>query len=1260
MPNIDTLAIQFNANGTKKAVQNIKNMAEAVKNLADNLTTLDASKLQSFATSMETLKKSVPTKSQTDRMIGFANAVTQLSDAIGAANITSFSNDMSNLGQAVQAFKRSSVNGITNAVTAMQQLGQTAQTTANTVQSAAAKMPKTDSIQGSTTTAESVRTVVAELDKVASRTDAIKQKFKGLIVPTKGFKSLEEQADKVAKKYDELREKMQKALDSGEITAGSSAYEKMSAQLDGLRNQYDQLILKQKELALEGGGIQLNPKVTGTLQAFHSGFSKTANVIKSGFTTAIRSANKHLSSMVKHLFNADKAASVLKKADLTKSAKNLAKELLRVSKMLKLMVTRMALRAVIAEVSNGFKSLAIHSDEFNNSVSSMMNAAKQLGYSFSAMVAPLINALAPAIEYIISLLVKLLNVFNQVISALTGASTWNRAKKFTDSWRDSITGAGKAASKTAKELKKTVLGFDELNQLQDNKSSDSGGGAGGLADMFETVKIDPKWKNFADWLKEMWKNKDFYDLGKLIGTKLRDALESIPWDKIRKTSNDLGKALATLINGFVEVERLAFDIGYTVAQGVNTVFEFLNGFVHNLHWDSIGKFIAEIFNGFFETIDWPLIKDTVVTGLAGIAQAIQSFIDEFHWDNISNFIINAVDTIVSGIKAFFEGIKWKDLGSKIGDQITKTVKGINWREVGQALGDIVQSAIDFLSGLIEKLNVDDVVRALTELINGFFDKVDMEEAGKNLGKILHGLIEFIKKFWDENGDTIKTEIGNFFKGLFSELDFGDVASILMVSLGIPLLSGVLSVIGWVAKTIAAQTIGKLITDAIFGGATSTIATEGAAAGAEAAGAVASGATSGEVLGSATVAGSTIGTTLVGAIGAAIAFFGGAEIGKISWKWLYPDELDDLKEKYGGLGGTIQLFKDTADAAWYEVKEAAKTFGERTVEHIDNFKDDVKSDYDTVQEATKVFKERTAEHWENLKTDVKQHTDTTKEAVRVFGERTSEHLSDLSTDASTHLDTTKEAFRTFGERTNEHLSDFKEQSSKTFDDIKEAAKVFDERTNEHLTDLKEKASENFDNIVEAAKTFAERTGEHWEDARKKIETFKDDAKAEWDTIKDNFMEFKDKLADAMDSDSWTFSGVAEGLKKTFEKAKEAVKDVWNGIADTLNGNHEIGSSNIKINLPKFAMGGFPEDGLFMASHHELVGEFSNGKTAVANNAQIIEGIQAGVYNAVTRAMANTGGNDKYIVTEINVDGEKLATAVSKGQDKQNRRYSPSMA
>ncbi len=774
MPNIDTLSVQFNANGTDKAVKNIKAMGYAVRNLAQSVKSIDSSKLGAFTSSMDTLKKSIPTEAQTNRMTAFSNAVKELSGAIGSSNISNFSRDMSTLGDAVNTFKKSSVNSITNAVTAMQNLQAQTQTTANVISNAIPKKSADIKMGDNKANLNQTREVIAGLDKVGSRVQAIKSAFKGIYVPTKQFKSLDEQYEKIAQKFEKLRQKMQEALDSGKMTTNDEAFKKQSAELDALRQQYNDLILKQKELAQSGGGIVLNPTLKSSLDAFHKGFSRVTNIIKNGFVAGIRHANSAVKSFASHI---KQSAVSLKNTvtgghKATDMAKKFAKELLRVSKMLKLMITRMALRAVIKEVGNGFKSLALHSEEFNNSMSSLMNGSKKLGYSFAAMVSPLINALAPTIVYVINLLTKLINIIQQVFGALTGATTWNKAKDFTESWADNIN----EANKGAKELKKTVLGFDELNQLQEKSS---GGSGNGITDMFDTMQIDPKWKEFADWLKDMWKMGDFTKLGEKLGKNLRALLESIPWDEIRKTAHKLGESLATLINGFVEVERLGYDIGKTIAQSVNTVFEFLNGFVHRLHWDSIGKFIADTFNGFFENIDWALIKDTVVTGMAGIAEAIQNFIDNFHWDNISNFIINGVDTITSGILAFVDGIDWLDLGKKIGEQIRKSIEGIDWYDVGQAIGAIIQAAVDWVSGMLDTMpSVETLIQKATDLMHGLFDRVDSEEMGANIGKIMQGIYDFLVGFWNENGEEIKNEVKKFFKGIWDNIDKADLIKVL--------------------------------------------------------------------------------------------------------------------------------------------------------------------------------------------------------------------------------------------------------------------------------------------------------------------------------------------------------------------------------------------------------------------------------------------------------------------------------------------------
>lgn len=64
---------------------------------------------------------------------------------------------------------------------------------------------------------------------------------------------------------------------------------------------------------------------------------------------------------------------------------------------------------------------------------------------------------------------------------------------------------------------------------------------------------------------------------------------------------------------------------------------------------------------------------------------------------------------------------------------------------------------------------------------------------------------------------------------------------------------------------------------------------------------------------------------------------------------------------------------------------------------------------------------------------------------------------------------------------------------------------------------------------------------------------------------------------------------------------------------------IGAIRISDLIPKYQVGGFPEDGLFYANHNEVVGQFANGKTAVANNYQIEEGIEEASYRGFMRAM-----------------------------------------
>jgi len=145
---------------------------------------------------------------------------------------------------------------------------------------------------------------------------------------------------------------------------------------------------------------------------------------------------------------------------------------------------------------------------------------------------------------------------------------------------------------------------------------------------------------------------------------------------------------------------------------------------------------------------------------------------------------------------------------------------------------------------------------------------------------------------------------------------------------------------------------------------------------------------------------------------------------------------------------------------------------------------------------------------------------------------------------------------------------------------------------------------------------------------------------------------------------------EKIGDIWAKVGEKMKGIWKGVGnffiDILNGiigcfekflnffvkgvGKVIGlfgvdTSNWGVHFGRiehFATGGFPEeDGFFYANHNELVGQFSNGRTAVANNEQITTGI----YQAVLQAMNDSAqGSGKEIVLQI--DGREIGRASEK--------------
>ena len=212
-----------------------------------------------------------------------------------------------------------------------------------------------------------------------------------------------------------------------------------------------------------------------------------------------------------------------------------------------------------------------------------------------------------------------------------------------------------------------------------------------------------------------------------------------------------------------------------------------------------------------------------------------------------------------------------------------------------------------------------------------------------------------------------------------------------------------------------------------------------------------------------------------------------------------------------------------------------------------------------------------------------------------------------------------------------------------DKIKEIFTALKWAFNEYVWNpIKEKVSafynEHIKPIVDAVK-----------DAAKTIwNTFKemvlDKVKSKIDELVENFKKFGKGVVDTI---SGLFKSVINGILSSVESKINSFIRLLNGAIGIINKIPGVNITRVtELSIPRLAEGGIVNEGqMFIAREAgpELVGTIGN-KTAVANNDQIVSGIESGVYRAMMAANSvNKGGSQTiHITTEIDGDvvGEKV--------------------
>ena len=357
------------------------------------------------------------------------------------------------------------------------------------------------------------------------------------------------------------------------------------------------------------------------------------------------------------------------------------------------------------------------------------NLARTIGNLFLPIVEkvlPYINGLVMALQRLFAWIGSLLGIeFKSINSSMGGAD--NGMENFvsdTEDAGDALTDADKAA----KKLKNTVLGFDELNQLNDNSDSssgsskNSGSNAGGGSPILDEAiakaleeyqkawdeafaRMDNKAQEVADRICDAFKKGDYKGIGTYISNGITNALESIQWDKVYKVASNFGTGLAEFLNGLITPELFS-AVGGTIAGALNTAIYTALSFGETFDWTNLGESIAAGINRFFKDFDFKALAETLNVWAKGIIDALTTALRKTDWKKVGQ----SIGTFISEID--FLSIRWKldklvlSLISAIGDAIVGFVEtaplesaivalvaGLEFSGVFSKLDEVIEEAL---------------------------------------------------------------------------------------------------------------------------------------------------------------------------------------------------------------------------------------------------------------------------------------------------------------------------------------------------------------------------------------------------------------------------------------------------------------------------------------------------------------------------------------------------------------------------------------
>lgn len=637
--------------------------------------------------------------------------------------------------------------------------------------------------------------------------------------------------------------------------SASDGYLSFAEKIASSNGIFDYASQAAKKLSSRIGGVKgklVGLTLTGTikgLQLLTKGFKNASKSVINFASNGLKNASKHVVSLTAKLLG------------LSSSSKKASSGIGRASMGIGRLIKSFTIFSLIFPlVSRGIMALGQNLGATLMTNTAFANSLNQIRSNLATAFTPIFNAIMPALNALMSTLSTITGYIAAFISALFGKS-YDSTKQATAgiyAAKDAMGAYGSTADKASKATEKarrSLMGFDEINKL-DDKDSTSGGNGGGGSKAPVYTPTDPNQNVVNKWvkkLKDLWSKGDYAGIGKVIGQQVNKAVTSftkwISWDNVGTQITAFMTGFCELFNSLVKTINWE-NIGKMFGTGINTIAKTIQLLMEGVNWKNIGKAIALGLNGLVHEVDWDNLGRTIGAYFQARINALYGFVTSADWEGTGSALasgvmglVNKINWVILGktlgtglsglittINNFITGIDWVSIGTKFGNGLNSFLRSVKWANAGKTLSNGLNSALkllittiatfdwvklgqsiaDFLCninwiGLLAKLAliIGQAIVGLTKTILGF-----VAQLAKNIGV---GFLNGLKEFFSNPIRWIKTNIVDPFINGIKDLFGIHSPSTVMVEIGGYLIQGLLNGI----KSAVTGLIGLI--PSIFGG-----------------------------------------------------------------------------------------------------------------------------------------------------------------------------------------------------------------------------------------------------------------------------------------------------------------------------------------------------------------------------------------------------------------------------------------------------------